>query len=423
MYSITSAMTSTLKCNNCNLVVDEMLSYIQNKMSLIDEESLIKICLSTFTSVQIEKSKSLLFESLPSDHRKPARKGQGKDNRVLNDIITVLKVTEPDVMPVFVARDLGKLPPITFDHLDVSKLLKDIAIVQAEINDIKASFVTVHQLEDLKKEVKNMVVSTSQCNVNMKRGTCRGSEPLLLSHLRNSLSECCENQQINSSLVSGDTISSCDANLNKNPSEGNDNNLATKNKNPLPSLLLCTTANESSQSDDNIMLNDQLADSIQVKCKQSFADAAGQQCHIINDETISPNNEWTLVQSRKHRFKERFMGKMGKSVIDNAEKFKAADRNVPIFITNVHKNTVEDDIINYIRRKTAINVKLEKIKVKKQTDYNAYKFFVLKHNEHIFLNNEMWPQGIIFRRFVHFRPKPKNPDTGSGDGTSSNING
>lgn len=413
-------MSSTLKCNNCNLVVDEMLSYIQNKLSLIDEESLIKICLSTFTSVQIEKSKSLLFESLPSDQRKPARKGQGKDNRVLNDIISVFKVTEPDVMPVFVARDLEKLPPITFDHLDVSKLLKDLTVVQAEIKDIKASYVTTDQLEELKKDIKSMSVSVSSRNINRKRGACRDDESILLSQKSISMVEC-SNSPNNPSLA-----------LNKNESEiinkvegmrckiktaENILPLSTLNSSPRPA-----NANESHQITDNGTLDAQLGDSMQIQYKQSFADVTKLNRHI---ENVDDNNDWIIVRNRKLRMKERFMGKIGNSIIDAGEKFKPADRKVPIFITNVHKDTADVDIENYICRKSAINVKLEKINLRRQTDYNAYKFFVSQSDVHMFLNSEMWPKGIIFRRFVHFRPRITKVTTNSGeDGQiTCNING
>ncbi|KAL0851478.1 hypothetical protein ABMA28_007275 [Loxostege sticticalis] len=112
---------SYVKCNSCNIVIDELLSYIQNKVSISDEESLVRICSSVFTSVQIENSKKLLFEAVSSELKRKIRKGKGKENRELYDIISFFKATDPDVLPIFVARDLEKLPPITFDHLDVSK--------------------------------------------------------------------------------------------------------------------------------------------------------------------------------------------------------------------------------------------------------------------------------------------------------------
>lgn len=56
------------------------------------------------------------------------------------DIISLFKVVDSDVMPVFVARSLEKLPPITFDYLDVSKLLKILILnrLQSEIKNIKS---------------------------------------------------------------------------------------------------------------------------------------------------------------------------------------------------------------------------------------------------------------------------------------------
>ncbi|VVD05699.1 unnamed protein product [Leptidea sinapis] len=69
---------------------------------------------------------------LPSELRRPVRKGKDKENRILHDIISLLKSVDPDILPVFVARDFEKLPPITLDHLDH-------LIIQADIKTIKES--------------------------------------------------------------------------------------------------------------------------------------------------------------------------------------------------------------------------------------------------------------------------------------------
>lgn len=159
---------STLKCNVCNIVIDELLAYLQNKISVSDEETLVKICASSFSSEQIEKSNKLLVESLPSDLRKSTRKGKGKDNRILSDIISLFKATDPDILPVFVAKDLEKLPPLTVDHLDVSKLLKDLALVQAEIRTIKESYVTIGHLDEFKRECRDIQSSLNNFSQSKK---------------------------------------------------------------------------------------------------------------------------------------------------------------------------------------------------------------------------------------------------------------
>ncbi|CAB3252875.1 unnamed protein product [Arctia plantaginis] len=188
-------MSMTVKCASCNIVIIELLAYIQNKISIITEESLIKICLSSFSSDQIVQAKSLLFESLPTEYRKKVRKGQGKENRDVTDIISLFKVVDTDMMPVFVARDLEKLPPITFDHLDGSKLLKDLILVQSEIENIKSSYVMKTRLEEeVKSQLQDLryyVQAFSISNVNIKKGgACayqgQDSGPMGLSHLKDS---------------------------------------------------------------------------------------------------------------------------------------------------------------------------------------------------------------------------------------------
>lgn len=107
------------------------------------------------------------------------------------DIINVFRSVEPDQFPIFVARDLEKLPPILFDHLDCTKLLKDLLLLQNEIKEIKKEYVTQTQLKDLKTDLLKMqndsLIPTSLCKLNMKRGGwLLESGPVGLSHVSNS---------------------------------------------------------------------------------------------------------------------------------------------------------------------------------------------------------------------------------------------
>lgn len=71
-------MSKVVKCISCNVVIDELLSYIQNKISVIDEDTLVRLCTSSFSSEDIEKSKTLLYESVPVEKAKIKRKKQRK---------------------------------------------------------------------------------------------------------------------------------------------------------------------------------------------------------------------------------------------------------------------------------------------------------------------------------------------------------
>lgn len=200
-------MSNVLKCNVCNIVIDEMLSYIQNKISVIDENTLVRIYISAFTSEDIKQSKSLLFDSLPTGQRKIQRKNKGKELRDLDDIISLFKSSDPDEIPVFVARKLEKLPPITFDHLDYTKLLKDLTRLQYEIDHVKSSYATSQALDELRMDVHNLKYASLPpspvCKVNTKRGAWGAdSGPMGFSHCLNpSLEETNTHITTNFSLV------------------------------------------------------------------------------------------------------------------------------------------------------------------------------------------------------------------------------
>ncbi|XP_061717843.1 uncharacterized protein LOC133525562 [Cydia pomonella] len=181
-------MSNTVQCNSCRVVINELLCYIQNKLSVMGEETLVRLCTSAFTSGEIQTSKSLLFESLPTNKRQVQRKGDGKGQRDINDIVQLMKTTEPDLMPIFAARALEKLPPVTFDHLDCTKLLKDMVRLQAELETVKANYVTQSDLDVLKSEFLEINTISpparlSICKVNNRRGAwCMNSGPVGLSH-------------------------------------------------------------------------------------------------------------------------------------------------------------------------------------------------------------------------------------------------
>ncbi|CAB3245923.1 unnamed protein product [Arctia plantaginis] len=178
---------NTLKCVNCNIIISEVLAFIQNKHDVMDTESLIRICVSAFSASEIEDAKKLLFESVTTKRRNISRRKDGKKQKDLEDVICLIKEIDPDKIPVFVARDLQKLPPISFDHVDVTKLLKDLLVLRAELDDIKSSYITKGDLESAFKE--NNKLSANQLsnqifnsNVNkIKSGGYSDSGPFGLS--------------------------------------------------------------------------------------------------------------------------------------------------------------------------------------------------------------------------------------------------
>lgn len=425
-----------VKCNNCNIVINEVLAFIQNKIDVMNEESLVRICETAFTASEINLAKNLLFDSINTEVRKKIRKRTGKSQRDLYDVIGLLKETEPEETPVFVAKDLQKLPPISFDHIDVTRLLKDILIIQSDIKSIKESYATTKQLHQIESDLYNLKQASlvnNFNNINTKRGAY-----LLESHSFNSgpmglppMNDSCVTLGINErdsgfknlphlpsrsmsnsmtivTPVAGDNGSSLSPTSNDHNtaqlSEASEDIIAESrseiahecklhhsidNNNERPVLV---TVNRSAEGRADCQVNNVITNTSETDAlpshRMSFA------------EVLQSEGEWKVVQKR--RFRNHLISQRGIAVAKSGEnRFKAADIKVPLFISNVHKDVTEQDIISYIYEKTRETVSLVKIKMKHERDYNAYKLFVTKYKLDAFLDDKLWPAGISFRRFVN----------------------
>lgn len=105
-------MTSnTVKCVNCNIVINEVLAFLRNVLDFMDEESIHQLCTSSFSVKDIVEAKTLLFESIPSAKNMPLRRNKGKKrmSRDLDDMIALMKSADPGIFPIFVAKELHKL--------------------------------------------------------------------------------------------------------------------------------------------------------------------------------------------------------------------------------------------------------------------------------------------------------------------------
>lgn len=382
-----SMSIDTIKCANCNVVISEVLAFIRNKHDIMDNESLIRICVSAFSEEEIDEAKKLLYSSTETGQRLKSRR-KDKKQKDLEDIISVFKTIDPDRLPVFVAYELHKLPPVCFDHVDVTRLLKDLLVLRAELNDIKSNFVTKNDLDmALKKENNNLFNS----NVNIIRGGGYNADrsPLGLSpHLPSHRMDSTRTSQSLTQETNDDGQKYC--------------SLVHPHAREISNVVDSDTAPASINSTlvENIDIVNTNTTQIQsAPCKKTMVEVLMQGDWPKNKN--KSEDGWTLVQNNKSR--NRFEGKTGTASPSATFNFKAAELKIPLFITNVDKETTEKDICEYIHNKTQEIVQLEKINMKSERPYNAFKLFVSKYKLNKFLDDKIWPEGIRFRKFIYFK--------------------
>ncbi|VVC94838.1 unnamed protein product [Leptidea sinapis] len=90
------------------IIINEFLTFVQNKLDKLDEQNITQICATNFTDTEIEDGKSILYKSCGDKVRHVQRKGDDKKKRNIKDVIRLLKEVDPGAQPNFVAKDLNR---------------------------------------------------------------------------------------------------------------------------------------------------------------------------------------------------------------------------------------------------------------------------------------------------------------------------
>ncbi|KAI5635536.1 hypothetical protein NE865_11710 [Phthorimaea operculella] len=393
--------SSTVKCSSCNIVICEVLAFIQNKQDVMDEETLVRLCLSSFTAQDIESAKQLLFDSV--SQRKKSRRKANKSFKDLHDVIALFKESLPEDLPIFVAKDLQKLPPLTFDHIDATRLLKDMIVMKSELQHIKDTYVTQSQLMDAKTELTHLknasIVSGPHFDyVNKRRGGglqnsfCLNSGPFGLPHIPTTSAD--RSTNLHQPSHSHSCVQAGSPQLRHNSTKCNDSAQIDD------AHSVCLQSQVKENSIDSVHFSTPTPTPAKPKTMSEILASEGEWKEEERPE------EWKIMQRK--RLKNRFVSVQGKAAPEPTGKFKAADIKIPLFINNVDVRTSEDDDIKeYILSKSQVSVDLRKVKSKEQKQYNAYIVYVPKTKLSLFLDDGLWPEGVAFRRFVDFKRVPK----------------
>ena len=115
------------------IVEDELLNFLVVKMRTLSHDKIVLLVTSSFTSERIEAAKKALFEVCPdTTQRCITYKGQQKDSNNVKLCMRVLNECGEDI-PRFVSHFLDDLPPVSFNHIDVSTLLGRMEQLNSEI--------------------------------------------------------------------------------------------------------------------------------------------------------------------------------------------------------------------------------------------------------------------------------------------------
>ena len=128
-------MTSTMATVQ-NIVVNELLCFLSNKVRSMTYDSLMKLCMDFYDEETVIAAKSTLLEHViipESDDKRKRRIGANKKASSMKDILSIfLELTLEDV-PLFVANNLHNLPPLSMDNFDMSRVIHDMETIKLQM--------------------------------------------------------------------------------------------------------------------------------------------------------------------------------------------------------------------------------------------------------------------------------------------------
>ncbi|XP_022834947.1 uncharacterized protein LOC111362504 [Spodoptera litura] len=364
------------------LIANELLAFIQHAIDTMDEVSIMQICKSNFKEDEISKGKQLIFQSLGKLDQMPTRRRDGTEKSI-QDIISILKVTDPDDVPTFVAKELHRLPPVTFDHVDVTRLLKDILFLKTSLVEMQSKLeVSDNTISELRADIVLLRSAVSECrpldtsNVNTRRGA------------QVAVARSFEEANTSPGAINSASDASRAAAADRLSTSGQ---VTTRmSTSPLKRAYAdITAASKPAKSQDKQIGGKQNRECVHKDWKQRGSDEDG----------------FITVEKRKKR-KPTCRNQCGTAPTGPNFLLRPATPTTLLYVSRLHYTTKVEEIVEYIRVKSKFVMRVERLESRHNTNFNSFVVRVPTEHLSILMKEEFWPKCVVFRRF-----RGRIPDT------------
>ncbi|KAF9821777.1 hypothetical protein SFRURICE_001888 [Spodoptera frugiperda] len=347
----------------------------------MDEISIMQICKSSFKEDEISKGKMLLFQSTGKLDQMPSRRRDGTDKSV-QDIITFMKATDPDDVPTFVAKELHKLPPVTFD-VDVTRLLKDITSLKSSLAQMQCKLETSDTtIQELRAEIVLLrnAVSESRSHDEANVNTRRGAQNVSVSSIQSA--------KLNSSPIANNEVDApCPAAPRVSPRVGNTSREATST--PKVAYAAIAAANATAAT-----LPKQLKRGKQNRRCESVTTIPVQRCP---EKPECDEDGFIKVQKKKKKPTSR--NQCGTGLTGPNMLLRPAVPTTLLYVSRLLHSTKVEDIVEYVKVKTNWTLRVVRLEPRQNTNFKSFVVRVPTQHLEKFLKAEFWPKGTIYRRF------------------------
>ena len=393
------------------LIVSELLCYIQDKMCSMDHELLIKTISEFYTDIEIHAAKKLLFENCKETFR---FKTYNKDAAKMDcrDMLNKLNEVGLDNCPSFVAKSMNRLPMTTPDAFNMAKLSKDIASVLKIEDNVVTSFYALSCLQKDFKYVMDKCASidilTKQIDNLQQSIDKRYSRRIFDSDSSDSDSSGSDSSESDSS-DSEDEASDDNEDSNPEVFTADDVTINVRDEHPRPVSRPrdgpSSTSNITEQHGTDVCKNTDKPCSTHIGWLTEDGFQMGR--HVVPKDGHSrvkysdaTRKTSTRVFTNTNRQQNITLRTASQTSHDRRKNNNGYSRNkqCEIFLSNLHSDTSEQEIMRYMRAHYHGYFKVESIRTQ-YSDYASFKVVAPMNLKNKLLNKSNWVENIYVRPF------------------------
>ena len=120
-------------------LINEVLCFMKNKMNILPFDILSKLCCDFYAEAEIVKAKEVLYATafLHMDEcdrpRMIGRRGASKATSDVEDMLKELLALPPANIPMYVAADLSKIPPVGPNNFNFANIMNDVKTLKEQM--------------------------------------------------------------------------------------------------------------------------------------------------------------------------------------------------------------------------------------------------------------------------------------------------
>ena len=153
------------------IIINDILCFTKNKIQHVPKDVLCKISVEFYSSKELAEAKKSLFDNLTQcNERHIQRRGANKSRDDFGDIYRILLQPNLYKNVVFVTDNLGNIPPLDLNNIDILKLLSEIQVMKSHVAMLTESQSEVVAM--MRYNNTNVTTTDISCATKVQHNNC-----------------------------------------------------------------------------------------------------------------------------------------------------------------------------------------------------------------------------------------------------------